>query len=233
MFNAVYTAYMATGEARFREAVEKAIAAVVRTPTYLFDETPPVAWWSANSYSDAIESALVLMNRLPNAALGEQIDVAATKMLDRIRPDGIVEDWHGDGNTIRTGLMYMMWKTQGARLEPWNRAVHLGAVREAGTATFLVEAETSWSGLVRLDHPRHRDHLHLPVNYPRLNEWPEWFAVQHDRRYRVRLGDAAPVDRLGAELVQGVPVTLKAGESLRIEVTDGGEPPYGGRPTVP
>ncbi len=227
MFNAVYTAYMTTGEARFREAVERAIATVVRTPDYLFDETPPVAWWSADSYSDAIESALVLMNRLPNPALGEQIDVATTKMLDRIRPDGIVEDWHGDGNTIRTALMYMMWKTQGARLEPWDRRTHLGAVRDGGTTTLVVEAEASWSGLVRFDHPRHRDHLHLPINYPRLNEWPEWFTVEHDRRYRVVIGTGAPVDRLGAELVQGIPVTLKAGETLRIAVTDGGAAPYG------
>lgn len=226
MFNAVYTAYMVTGEVRFREAVEKGIATIVRTPDYLFDDTPPVAWWSANSYSDAIESALVLMNRLPNRALGEQIDVAASRMLDRIRPDGIVEDWHGDGNTIRTALMYMMWKTQGARLEPWDRRVHVGAIRDGRTATFVVEAERPWRGVVRFDHPRHRDHLHLPLNYPRLNEWPEWFTVEHDRRYRVRVGDAAPVDRLGAELVQGLPIALQAGGTLRIEVADGGDPPY-------
>ena len=76
MFNGVYTAYMATGEPRFREAVERALATVTRTPTYLFDETPPVAWWSADSYSDAIESALVLLNRMPTPGLPEQIDIA-------------------------------------------------------------------------------------------------------------------------------------------------------------
>jgi hypothetical protein len=231
MFNGVFTAYLVTGEARFKEAVERAIATVVRTPDYLFDETPPVAWWSADSYSDAIESALVLMNRLPNPALGDQIDVAVTKMLDRIRPTGIVEDWHGDGNVIRTALMYVMWKSQGARLEPWDKRVHLGASRDGGSASFAIEAEAPWTGLVRFDHPRHRDYLHLPVNYPRLNEWPEWFTVEHDRRYRVRIGDTAPVDRLGAELVQGLPLTLKAGETVRIDVTDGGNPPYGGAST--
>ena len=227
MFNAVYTAYMLTGEVRFREAVEKAIATVVRDPDYLFDETPPVAWWSANSYSDAIESALVLMNRLPSPALGHGIDAAVTKMLDRVRPDGIVEDWHGDGNTIRTALMYMMWKTQGARLEPWNRRVHVGAVAGDGATTIVVDADEAWNGVLRLDYPRHRNHLHLPVNYPRLNEWPEWFTVEHDRRYQVRIGDAEPVSRLGAELVQGIPITLRAGEQVRVDVADGGDAPYG------
>ena len=229
MFNAVYTAYMATGEARLREAVERAIATVVRTPDYLFDETPPVAWWSANSYSDAIESALVLMNRLPNDALASRIDDATAKMLARIRPDGIVEDWHGDGNYIRTALMYALWKTQGARVEPWAATTHVGAVRAADTVTFSVQAEQPWTGVLRLDHPRHRDHLHLPLNYPRLNEWPEWFTVEHDRRYEVRIGAAAPVVRLGAELVQGLPLTLKAGERVVVVVRDGGPAPYGAR----
>jgi len=227
MFNGVYTAYMATGEPRFREAVERALATVTRTPTYLFDETPPVAWWSADSYSDAIESALVLLNRLPTPGLPEQIDIATTKMLDVVRPDGIVEDWHGDGNTIRTGLMYVMWKTQGARLEPWSPEVHLGAQRNGASVLLSVTADRAWSGRVHFDYPRHRDHLHLPINYPRLNEWPEWFTVEHDRRYEVKVGDAAPIQRLGAELVQGLPMTLREGESVRIRVSDGGAPPYG------
>lgn len=227
MFNGVYTAYMATGETRFRDAVQQALQTVTRKPTYLFDENPPVKWWSADSYSDAIESALVLLNRLPQDGLAEQIDIATSKMLDVVGPDGIVEDWHGDGNTIRTGLMYVMWKTQGARLEPWNRQVHLGATRDGSRVLMSVTAETAWSGTLRLDHPRHRDHLHLPLNYPRLNEWPEWFTVEHDRRYTVKVGNAAPTPRLGAELVQGLALTLRAGETVQVEVNDGGAAPYG------
>jgi hypothetical protein len=227
MFNGVYTAYMATGEPRFREAVERALATVTRTPTYLFDETPPVAWWSADSYSDAIESALVLMNRLPTPGLPEQIDVATTKMLDVVRPDGIVEDWHGDGNTIRTALMYVMWKTQGARLEPWSPQVHLGAQRDGSSVLLHLTADRAWNGRVHFDYPRHRDHLHLPINYPRLNEWPEWFTVEHDRRYDVQVAEGPSTARLGAELVHGLKVNLREGESLRLRVSDGGAPPYG------
>jgi hypothetical protein len=99
-------------------------------------------------------------------------------------------------------------------------------VRDGSKVLLSVSAETDWHGAVRLDHPRHRDHLHLPVNYPRLNEWPEWFTVEHDRRYQVRVGETASV-RLGAELVQGLPLSLRAGETVLIEVADGGDPPYG------
>lgn len=227
MFNGVYTAYMATGEPRFRDAVARALKTVTQKPTYLFDDHPPVAWWSADSYSDAIESALVLLNRLPQEGLAERIDAATTRMLDVVRPDGIVEDWHGDGNTIRTALMYAMWKSQGARLEPWNAQVHLGAVREGEGVVMSVTADADWHGLVRLDHPRHKDHLHLPMNYPRLNEWPEWFTVAQDRRYVVTVGAAAPVQRLGADLVQGIPVSIRRGETVVIAVADGGAAPYG------
>ena len=227
MFNGVYTAYMATGEPRFREAVERALHTVTRKPDYLFDETPPVPWWSADSYSDAIESALVLLNRVPTPGLAEQIDMATSKMLDVVGPDGIVEDWHGDGNTIRTALMYVMWKTQGARVQPWHPQVHLGAQRDGTSVLLSVTADRAWSGRVHFDYPRHRDHLHLPINYPRLNEWPEWFTVQHDRRYEVRVGEAPPTARLGAELVQGLALTLREGEAVRIRVNDGGAPPYG------
>lgn len=227
MFTGVYAAFLATGETRFRDAVVRGVAAVARNPKYLFDENPPVPQWRANAYSDAIESALVLLNRVPHAELERQIDIATRKMLDVITPSGIVEDWYGDGNTIRTALMYVMWKTQGARLEPWDRMVTLGAVREGDNVMLVISADKDWRGTVRFDYPRHRDHFHLPVNYPRLNEWPEWFAAEQGRRYRVRIGEAAPVDRLGAELIQGLAVSVGANQRLTIDVTDGGNPPYG------
>ena len=97
----------------------------------------------------------------------------------------------------------------------------------ASSVLLTVTADRAWTGTLHFDYPRHRDHLHLPINYPRLNEWPEWFTVEHDRRYEVRVGDGPPASRLGAELVQGLAVTLKEGESVRIRVNDGGAPPYG------
>jgi hypothetical protein len=227
MYTGVYTAYLATGEARFREAVVQAVDAVARKPTYLFDEHPPVASWRANAYSDAIESALLLLNRIPHAELERQIDVATRKMLEVIRPDGIVEDWYGDGNTIRTALMYALWKTQGARLAPWEARVHLGAVRQGGQLLMTLVADTAWKGTVHFDQPRHRVHFQLPVNYPRLNEWPEWFTVEHDRRDEVQVSGKPAVTRIGAELIHGLAVSVAAGQTLSITVRDGGGVPFG------
>ena len=216
MFNGVYTAYMATGEPRFREAVERALATVTRTPTYLFDETPPVAWWSADSYSDAIESALVLMNRLPTPGLPEQIDIATAKMLDVVRPDGIVEDWHGDGNTIRTALMYVMWKTQGSRLEPWPTCISGPSVDGASVLLNVTADRACERSRVHFDYPRHRDHLHSADQLPAAQRVA---GVVHrrarsplrgeDRRCRRRSRGSA------RNSCRAWPLTLREGESVR------------------
>jgi hypothetical protein len=61
--------------------------------------------------------------------------------------------------------------------------------------------------------------LNLPVNYPRLNEWSEWFTVETGRRYQVKAGNARPEARTGAELAQGLALSLKAGKALRLEIS--------------
>lgn len=224
MFNAVYTAFLATGEEKYRRAVESALRAVTLKPEYLFDEKGAGRGWGANAYSDSIEGALVLLNRVPNAETADAVDAAMRKYFDRQRPDGIIEDWYGDGNYIRTSLMYALWKSQGVYLRPWTSSVQVGAVRSDGGLTIRLEADAPWQGRLCFDHPRHRDHWNIARNYPRLNEFPEWFTVEHDAAYQVN-------DRkyLGAELIEGIPQTLAAGQRVTLEVRSLGAPPYGNK----
>lgn len=224
MFNAVYTAFLATGDEKYRQAVERAIEAVTRKPEYLFDEEGGGRGWGANAYSDSIEGALVLLNRLPNAETAAAVDAAMRKFFDRQRPDGIIEDWYGDGNYIRTALMYALWKTQGVYLRPWSSGVHLGAVLRDGVVAVHLQAEAPWQGRLHFDHPRHCDHWNIARNYPRLNEFPEWFTVQHDAAYQVN-----GRKYLGSELIAGIPMTLASGQTLTLEVRPLGAPPYGNK----
>jgi len=230
MFNAVYTAYLLTGEERYRKAVTDGIEGVTRKPEYLFDETGAGRKWGANAYSDSLEGALVLLNRLPNSAAEAQVDLATRKFFDRQQADGIIEDWHGDGNFVRTALMYAFWKTQGAYVEPWSRRVHVGAAPESAGVLIHLSAESPWQGRLRFDHPRHRDHWNMAVNCPRLNEFPEWFTVEQDRPYLVRIGDGPARKYLGADLVSGIPLALNGGETIVIRVAEAGNPPYGRSP---
>lgn len=227
MFHAVYTGWLATGEQRFRKAVERALEAVAQNPSYLFDETGAGRGWGANAYSDSLEGALVLLNRVANPATARALDEAARKFFDRQRPDGIVEDWYGDGNFIRTALMYALWKTQGAFLTPWRREVRLGAARSGDELLLHVEADVAWEGRLCLDRPRHREFWHMKQNYPRLNEFPEWFTVEQDRIYAVRIGERPAEPYLGADLASGLPLSLAAGSRILVRVRDAGPAPYG------
>jgi len=228
LYNPVYVAYQLSGDEKYKRAVKEAISGVTREQRYLFDESGAGRGWGANAYSDSIESALVLLNRLPDPKLATAIDVATRKMFSRQRASGIVEDWYGDGNFIRTALMYAFWKTSGDFLTPWNPRVHVGAViKEAGRLLVHVSTETPWHGRLRFDLPRHRDYLNIAENYPRLNEFPEWLPVQQDHLYRIRINGGPIRNRLGADLVSGIPLSLGAGEQLTVEVIRGASPPYG------
>lgn len=120
MFNAVYTTYLITGDDKYLAAVERALEAVTEKPTYLDDPEGGGRDWGSDAYSDAIESAIVLLNRLPDERTEAVMDTAVARFLARQRADGIVEDWYGDGNYVRTALMYALMKSQCSRMRrPW------------------------------------------------------------------------------------------------------------------
>lgn len=226
LFNAVYTTYLITGEERFLNATKRALDAVTDKPTYLDDPAGSGRKYGSNAYSDAIESAIVFLNRLPDPRTFAVLDECVARFLQRQRPDGIIEDWYGDGNYVRTALMYAFMKSQGCWLEPWREDARLGAVREDDGPLVTIEARQPWQGRVHFDYARHKAHFNMPVNYPRLNEFPEWFTVRADRLYRVRLGESEFV-RLGGELIRGLEVRV-AGESPTVlEVSPVPGPAYG------
>ena len=134
------------------------------------------------------------------------------------KPDGIVEGWHGDGNFARTSLMYALWKTQGTTLDPWRGDVRFGAVRDGDAVYVSLSADQPWEGRVVFDRPRHKLIMHLPLDYARINQFPEWFTVQTGARYTVRLDGRKRPDQTGAQLSQGLSVKLQAGQSVLIEV---------------
>ena len=226
LFNAVYTTYLITGEERFLRATERAMRAVTEKPTYLDDPEGSGRKYGSNAYSDAIESAIVFLNRLPSEETSEVLDVCVKRFLSRQREDGIIEDWYGDGNYVRTALMYVLMKSQGTWIEPWREDTRLGAVREGDKVTLTLETEKPWRGRIRFDIPRHKRYFNLPVNYTRLNEFPEWYTVALDRLYTVRIGDEVKTC-VGGELRNGIPVSAGNEKPTVIEVSPMEGPPYG------
>ncbi|MCS6830784.1 MAG: dienelactone hydrolase family protein, partial [bacterium] len=201
----VYTFGLATGDERFTEAARYALERIYQ-PQYLL-------WEGADSFADSIEGALLLLNRLPIANGLRWLEAVLPHLLGKQREDGIVEGWYGDGNTARTLLMAALYYTQGVVPSPWRSDLRVGAVRDKNSLTIALTAERDWQGVLLFDRPRHAEHLRLPVNYPRLNEFPEWFTVDSHKEYRVRIGRS--VRRMnGEELLRGLPVQVNRAQTI-------------------
>jgi hypothetical protein len=212
VYNAFLTIASLDHEPRYREAAARALANIHKYKDYDWEDG------SADGYADSIESALNLLNRIPSATALDWVDESMEFIFKKQRPDGILEGWHGDGNSARTALMWALQKTQGITASPWRDDLKLGAVSgEDGTVEVFLAADWPWSGKLRFDRPRHETPMYLPLDYPRINQFPEWATVGAGQKYEVKAGEEP------AQVIEGVdlyrfPLTLKPGEPLRLTV---------------
>jgi len=174
----------------------------------------------ADGYADSIEGAINLLNRFPVESAFQWVDEEIKYIYDHQRHDGIIEGWYGDGNSARTVLMVALWKTQGITAAPWREDVLLGATHGTnGTLYVTLKSEWSWTGTLRFDRPRHKDVFHMPIDYPRINQFPEWFTVATDRDYTIAVDSAKPKRISGKDLLR-YKLSLKPGESIRLTISD-------------
>ena len=200
VYGAVYTQYMVTGEARYRDAVLRVLRSLPRYRGHDWENG------SQDGYADAIESALYLAAREPVPEALDWIESETKTLIAFQKPDGTVERWYGDGNWARTLLLYAMWKTQGCFLDGWQEGVRLGAVRDGDRLLVALDGPAGWQGRLRFDYARHRRELNFRKNYVRLNEWPEWFTVDENTLYRITDASGNETIRLGSDLKDGMPV---------------------------
>ena len=201
VYGSVYTYFMVTGETKYRDAVVRVLRNLPKYRGYDWENG------SHDGYADAIESALYLVAREPVPEALAWIESETDKLIAFQQPDGTIERWYGDGNWARTLLLYALMKTQGCFVEEWREGVRLGAVRDGERLLVSLEAPPGWKGALRFDSARHRRSLNFAKNYVRLNEWPEWFAVDDTALYRVTGAGSGEQIRLGSELIAGLPLT--------------------------
>lgn len=214
IFDAYYSVYLVDKKEEYREAVLKGFEKLNENyRNYAWEGT------SHDGYADALESGINLYNREPVAELKSWIDSEMQVMFAMQQPDGIIGGWHGDGNFARTAIMYSLWKTQGATIQPWCADVVLGAERTENETYFVLTAETDWEGKLVFDVPRHKTILHLPIDYPRINQFPEWFTAEEGMEYSIVSSQKNLTGKFtGKQLTEGLPVKLNAGEKLVVSV---------------
>ncbi len=213
--NGFYAVYLVDGTKAYQAATLQALQSI--DPHYRsFD-------WergSSDGYADAIESALNLYNREPVASAADWVDSEIQVMWSKQKADGIIEGWHGDGNFARTTIMYCLWKSQGVHASPWREDLVLGADRKGDELFLTLTAADAWSGKLVFDYPRHQEWLNLPMDWPRINQFPEWFTVEMLDDYILEDVDAKTHQRhRGASLVGGAEVSLEKGQTLRLRIT--------------
>ncbi len=224
--NGYYTVWLLDSVERYREPVVKALSS-------LNEKYRNFPWegQSSDGYADAIEGALNLCAREEVPTAEKWIDSEIRVMWNKQKPSGIIEGWHGDGNFARTTIMYCLWKTQGTSLDPWRRDLSIGAVREDSLLYLSISSENDWEGRVKFDVKRHWEYMHMPVDWPRINQFPEYFTVDNDKSYVIR-GENDPKVQVvsGKELREGFPVRIKKGTCLKLIVSLAGVPDISTQP---
>jgi hypothetical protein len=216
--NAHYTVHLLDDVPAYRDAVRQALS-------HLNEHYRNYQWENgtadlADGHADAIESALNLYNREPVASAAEWIDDDVRVLWSKQQPSGVIEGWHGDGNFARTSIMYALWKSQGLTAHPWRRDLQVGAVRQGDSLYVTLRADEPWTGTLRFDVPRHRVHMKLPIDYPRINQFPEWFTVEADSGYAVQSFDPLESqEHTGASLARGLAISVPAGGERRLVIT--------------
>ena len=214
IYDAFYSVYLIDGNEKYRQSFLSMLK-------NLNEKYRNFAWEgkSHDGYADAIEGGINLYNREPDADLKAWIDSEMKVMFAMQREDGIIGGWHGDGNFARTAIMYSLMKTQGATVSPWREDVVLGAEKNENALYFVLTAEKDWTGKVVFDAQRHKTNMGLPIDYPRINQFPEWFTVSPEKKYSIVSSDKKFSGKFdGKQLLEGISVNLKAGEKLIFSV---------------
>lgn len=214
VFDAYYSVWMVDKKEEYREAVLNGF-------TKLNEKYRDYKWEgdSHDGYADALESGINLYNREPVPELKSWIDSEMQVMFDMQQEDGIIGGWHGDGNFARTAIMYSLWKTQGAHVYPWRENVTIGAEKTDDKIYFVITAENEWEGKLVFDAQRHKTILNLPIDYPRINQFPEWFTANENEEYSIESSQKEISGKyLWKELLGGISVKLKSGEQLVVTV---------------
>jgi hypothetical protein len=224
--NGHYTVYKVDGKESYRDAILAVLKNVIGFQDYVWESE------SADGDADVIEGVMYLYNHEPVPEASQWMDRQIQTMWakqdyargreypeGKWRGRGVVEGWHGDGNFARTSLMYSLWKTQGTYVQPWRKDILLGGVLEEDALYITLSAGDPWDGKLVFDHQRHRNHLNLPFDWPRINQYSEWFTVEPGKRYLIaNLSDGTSRQFFGEELRDGIWLKLDADREQRIVV---------------
>lgn len=209
---------MATGVPRYRNAIRRAMTNLLkpRYKKFNWDHS------SRDNIADSVEGGLYLLYRIPTPEGFIWADrEIATQLVDHTKPDRLWDTHKLEANTVRTVLIHTMLHTRNTIARPWKQGLQLGAAPCGDGICLFLKSDKPYEGRLQFDVPRHRLTMGLQQDWPRMNAVPEWFTVEPDEthKYRVEELDAdATLLVTGKSLSEGLPISLRAGQPLRLVV---------------
>lgn len=216
LYNAYYAVYLIDNIITYRDAVLQALNSLSSKYSNFNWENG-----SSDGFADAIESGICFYNREPIPDLKTWIDKEIQFMWaiqdNKIKNSGIIEGWHGDGNFARTSLLYCLWKTNGVFLKPWREDLIMGTYKKDSSLFISISAKEDWNGILYFDFNRHQELMNLPLDYTRINHFPEWYTLNDKDMYTVAIDNKTSTSS-GRKLKNGIEISYKKNNTYQIKV---------------
>lgn len=211
---------MATGKDRYKDHIVATLKNLAK-PAY-----KDLKWEgeSIDGFADSIEGGLYLLNRLPVPEGLAWADAETKNNLvdhpSRLENGELWGTMKLQANGVRTVLIHALMHTQGVIARPWKQGLELGAAPQETGIAVVLRATEDYEGILEFDLPRHRVYMGFEKDWPRMNTIPEWFTVEPEGLYQVRIpGSDTPRTYTGRQLHAGLAVNVKAGDALKLEVS--------------
>ena len=111
----------------------------------------------------------------------------------------------------------MLLCSRGVRAVPCPDGLRLGGKQRGDRLYLSIRSEDDYRGRLLFDRPRN-EYPTATIDWARINEMPAWFVVRPEHDYSVRFDDCDPVPIPGQTLINGIDMTVGAGQTRRIEV---------------
>ncbi len=93
----------------------------------------------------------------------------------------------------------------------------IGAESKGDSLLITLTSDKPWKGKLFLDHNRFKDNMNLPLDWPRINQFPQWFSAESTREYTLTdLTSKEKSNKTGEQLNAGVSLELTGEKRLVI-----------------
>jgi len=80
-----------------------------------------------------------------------------------------------------------------------------------------LKSEKPWTGKLYFDKTRYQENMKLPLDWPRINQFPEWFTLNATQEYHITdINKQTIGDLKGEELMQGIVLKMTKSDSQKV-----------------